>query len=202
MLFLLSATSSTPVPAHDDISLPSVELTQSQKAWLKSGDIIFRKAEGLVSDAIISVDAGSDYSHAGLVRRVGDKITVINAAFGQEGITPAVYEQDLDQFLSGSPLITVYRLRHGADQIASRVIQIAVEQLGTPFDFDLNKDNGDSLYCTELVWLAYQRAGIELMDGHFSELDLPFLGKGFYILPSDLAGSSYLFKVMTVAAKE
>ena len=43
-----------------------------------------------------------------------------------------------------------------------KVIEFAKKSLGAAYDFRFLSENEDELYCTKLVYLAYQKAGIEL----------------------------------------
>jgi uncharacterized protein YycO len=58
----------------------------------------------------------------------------------------------------------------------------------------MNNTNHDKLYCTELVWWAYRKANIDLIDGKFEGVEFPFY-KGKYILISTLLKSKWLEKV-------
>ena len=58
--------------------------------------------------------------------------------------------------------------------------------------FDIKTE--DKLYCTELVWKAFQNIGIDLIQGKFNKLFLPFV-KDFVILPSSLLSSNYLEEI-------
>jgi uncharacterized protein YycO len=180
---------------------PTIQLSNAEKANLRNGDIIFRKAEGMVSDYIISVDSKSIFSHSGLIHISKDKIMVLNASFNQKQMDSRVHEESIDVFLGGVPSAAIYRLRQDYDNSAEQALSIAQTFIGLPFDFNLDKDNSDALYCTELVWLAYKQAGVDLLDNKFSELDLPIKGHGFFILPSDLVESPKLFLVMTFKAQ-
>ena len=58
----------------------------------------------------------------------------------------------------------LYRL-DGLDQAGARVVARAAEEWASkavPFDFGFNGADETALYCTELVWRAFRRAGFEL----------------------------------------
>jgi hypothetical protein len=198
MAIMLS--SSAPVP--ESSSWPAIHLSDRQRAQIQTGDLIFRRAEGSVSEYILSMDTESEFSHSGLIRKQGDKITVLNASFKESEVLPVVNEIDLDSFLFGVSQAAIYRLRLDPGGVPERALQIAESYMGTPFDFKFNKDDSSSLYCTELVWLVYKQAGIDLLNGRFSELDLPMLGRGYFILPSDITNSTYLYQVMYLKSNE
>ena len=67
-----------------------------------------------------------------------------------------------------------------------------------PFDDRFNLESADRMYCTELVWRAYLKAGIDLVDGVFVRVQTPF-GEGRYVLPSSLLNSRYLREIVSLA---
>jgi len=181
--------------------LPQIKVSEMEKAKLRNGDIIFRKATGLGSQYILSVDKNSDYSHSGIIHKVGDRITVIQSASERTKLSAGVREEPLESFLEDIPLAAIYRLRFDPDGSADRAAQIAQTFIGTPFDANLDMANSDALYCTELVWLSYKLSGIDLMDGHYDYLNVPIVGKGYYILPSSLVNSHWLYRIMIFKAE-
>jgi uncharacterized protein YycO len=195
MAFLMISASAS-ISAQIDSDQFGVRLAQEDVAILRDGDLIFRKAPGMASDYIVAVDGKSEYSHVGLIHKEDERVTVIHSAFDKTQLNTGVHEEDLSSFLTGIPLAAIYRLLDDTGSRANEAAQMALDLVGTPFDFNLNKDDAQQLYCTELLWVVYRRAGIELLDNQPSELDLPMLGHRQVILPSDLAGSSKLFQVM------
>jgi hypothetical protein len=176
--------------------LPELKSKRFDADILESGDLIFRRGRSLVSRAVLAADGRSEYSHVGIIRRIGDEIAVVHAepadSEHQEG---TVRSDSLASYLAfgKASAAALYRaaevpaaLRREAAEIAARY---AIE--GTSFDGRFDLGTADQLYCTELVWRAYLGAGIDLVDGVFDQLSIP-LGSGPYILPSRLLDSRHV----------
>ena len=162
----------------------------------ETGDLIFRKGIGAGSRFVNLVDEGSSFSHVGLIQKDAGGIMVIHAMPETADGQGWVRRQTLADFLSESTEIAVYRLQPNFLQFANQAAQEMVPWIDViPFDKAFSLDSTDSLYCTELVWLAYERAGLDLVDGEFDELDMPLAYKGLFLLPSRLANSRYLQEV-------
>ena len=58
--------------------------------------------------------------------------------------------------------LRIYRPRGVTVCQTRKVIEFAKKSLGAAYDFRFLPENKDELYCTKLVYLAYQQAGIEL----------------------------------------
>lgn len=182
-------------------SFAHINVSQAEKAKIQNGDIIFRKATGIGSQYILSIDKSSSYSHAGIIRKVGDRITVIQSAPETTLLDAGVHEEPLESFLENTPLVAVYRLQREPVESADKAVQIAQTFIGIPFDADLDMTDSHALYCTELVWLSYKLSGIDLLDGQYDYLDIPIVGRGYYILPSSLVDSYWLDQVMILRAE-
>jgi hypothetical protein len=158
------------------------------------GDIIFIRGRTWRSFFVAVAEMRSDdFSHVGIVRIVGETPYVIHAAPEAE----TVKLESVDDFLSPAKAnhIGLYRLKDESC-LAERAAAEAWRWLekGTPFDhaFDLSSDA--RLYCTELVWLAYKRAGVDLSEAELDFLyDIPFHGK--VILPARLSRSGLLMRI-------
>jgi len=159
----------------------------------QTGDLIFRKGIGPGSRFVDMVDEGSQFSHVGLIQKDADSITVIHAMPETADGAGWVRRQPLADFLADSTEIAVYRLQPEARQYVKTAVQEMTPWIDTiPFDKAFSLDSADSLYCTELIWLAFERAGLDLVDGEFDELDMPLAFEGLFLLPSRLANSRYL----------
>lgn len=172
-------------------------LTPADLAAIRPGDVIFRRGQSLNSRAVLLADTASQYSHVGLIAWLDGAHVVIHTvppnAPGDAGGTRA---EPVASFVSPAQAQAwaIFRLRSGDHRLAARAAQ-AAEQLArarAPFDraFDLSDDA--SLYCTELVWLAYQRAGLDLVDGELDHFSLPLRATDEVILPSTLLKSRHL----------
>lgn len=139
----------------------SVHLVKSSNAVdsLKDGDMIFQtnvEGQGLA----IQLATKSTYTHIGILFKSDDQWMVY------EAVEP-VKKTPLQQFIAegDSAHYIIKRLVQSdslltMDKIASMKTYLNA-QLNKPYDPYFNwKD--DALYCSELVWKCYRKAGIEL----------------------------------------
>lgn len=163
---------------------------------LATGDLIFRNTDTFAGQFVNSVDTKSDYSHVGIIWvSVENKVFVIHATPHEEQTQNMVQATPLDEFLSYALDIAVYRPRSAYHQASIQAAEYAFSLAGTiPFDgrFDLKTE--DSVYCTELIWRGFLQAGVDIVDNHFEELELPLFGVKDYILPSTLINEKYFYQ--------
>ncbi|NIF84503.1 hypothetical protein F3J24_13430 [Comamonas sp. Tr-654] len=152
------------------------------------GDLIFRRGTENVSHLVQAVDHG-DFSHVGmLVGRPGQWQVLHATPSERQGQADAVVLDSLDFFLDAQRA-QAYRLYQVAADPGTRerAVAWAMAQQGKPFK--LQGDTED-LYCTTLVWQAWQQGGMDL-GVVFTKVELPILG-GRYLLPSTLLRSTRL----------
>jgi len=181
---------------------PSIRLNPVQEDKIKNGDLIFRRANGIGSNMVYTVDQQSVFSHVGLVFKEGMQTKVIHILPSGVGGDTFVRMDSLESFLQTISLAAIYRLRQSNPDIANRAILKAKSFIGKArFDLEFDLSNSDELYCTELVWQAYKSAGIDLVDGSFDQLSLPFMKSTQFILPSRLAQSHWLYEVVRFSSQ-
>jgi hypothetical protein len=158
----------------------------------EQGDIIFRKGHGLKSRAVLNIDTLSVYSHCGIVVLTADKggAAVIH-------ITPGERKKDENVDKIKIESITGFwrseRAKHGAvyrlknNRWGQNAAQEALRLLkkGVLFDHDYQFQDTNTMYCTELVYQAYLKAGKDITFGKRSVLNVPMYS-GTYIFPSDI----------------
>jgi hypothetical protein len=121
----------------------------------RDGDLIFQQSTGGQSAAVLAA-TGSRYTHMGVVRLNGGRVMVIEAAH-------MVGETPLARFIARGKngRYAVYRVRD------LPVIKWAVAQMymrmmfNKPYDIFFRPGN-DAFYCSELPYMAFQSAKIEL----------------------------------------
>jgi uncharacterized protein YycO len=136
-----------------------LRLTDAEAADLKDlkrGDIIFQTSNSSQSLAIL-LASKSAYSHMGLIDFDKDGAPVVLEATATTRSTPLP-----DWVARGvGKRIAVYRVTGLTDQQANQAAAEARTHFGK--GYDLFFFNGDAqLYCSELVWLAFKAAGVEL----------------------------------------
>jgi Permuted papain-like amidase enzyme, YaeF/YiiX, C92 family len=119
----------------------------------KQGDIVFQSLPPNRLSIAIEGATHSSYSHCGIVARRDGRWVVIEAYRGVE-------ETPLMEWLArgqGGGFV-VYRLRSPHDQNIPALIADARSHLGKPYDSRYQWDD-ERIYCSELVFKAYLRAG-------------------------------------------
>lgn len=132
---------------------------------LHSGDILVVGGVSLQSRSVMALAGGQRYSHIGMIDIGPDGVFVIHASprgAGDGGLGERVARLPLGTFLSerGYVQATVLRLNPNQPGAAARLADAVAIARGesaaaTPFDHRYDLAEPGSLYCSELVWLAY-----------------------------------------------
>jgi hypothetical protein len=134
---------------------------------LREGDIVFSGSKLGQGDAIIQA-TGSPYTHCGIVFGKDGRFMVL------EAVQP-VRVTALEDFMArGRPeVFTARRLKLALTPAAYQKARAwAQAQIGRDYDLHFKWDD-TSLYCSELVWKVYKKAGIELCPlRRFRDYDL------------------------------
>lgn len=181
---------------------------------LQEGDIVFHGNAGEQCDAIREA-TGSPYTHCGVVFEKDGRLMVLEAVQPVRVTTVEAFQQ---RSLPGS--FHARRLKQPADPAAiNKAKAWGSKQTGRNYDYLFGWEDG-ALYCSELVWKAYQQAGIELCEPrrfHDYRLDSPkvkaIVAKRYgsadklprdepVVAPGDLAGSPLLVEVPRVEGKK
>jgi hypothetical protein len=137
---------------------------------LQEGDIVFHGSAGEQCDAVREA-TGSPYTHCGVVFEKDGRLMVLEAVQPVR-VTPV--EAFQQRSLPGT--FHARRLKQAADPAAiAKAKAWGAKQTGRNYDYLFGWDDG-ALYCSELVWKAYAKAGIELCPPrrfHDYRLDAP-----------------------------
>ena len=131
----------------------------------KDGDIIMRYGRGYVSDGIVGfLHEPFAVSHCGIIHPSKDGIRVIHSDSRSGGQQEGTFTVDLEDFVRHSKpgSIMVVRYRHIDSAAQARIVASALDyaRRHTPFDYAFDAETDSALFCTELVWKSYQKAGI------------------------------------------
>lgn len=141
---------------------------------LQTGDIIVAGGVSLQSRIVLAMSDNNRYSHVGMIQVTPQGLFVIHAApngAGDGGVGDRVARIPLSLFLAerGYVAVQVMRLNaftEDAKQLAQDACNYAYQcaKQAVPFDNDFDLDEQDRMYCSELVYLAYQHAGLDWPD--------------------------------------
>ena len=171
---------------------------QQLPAEAQAGDLIFRLGTERVSQLVQAVDQGR-FSHVGLLVGKPGQWQVLHATPSERpGQADAVVLDALAFFLAParSQAYAVYQVRGANAASRQQAVQWALRQQGRPFHL---LDSAQGIYCTTLVWQAWQQAGV-VMDVQFTTVALPVIG-GQFLLPSALQVAQQLQLLSAGAAK-
>jgi hypothetical protein len=121
----------------------------------REGDVIFQTSRSQQSRAIL-VASRSLFTHMGIVKRAGDGWVVV------EAVGP-VKETPLGEWIARGKYgrYALYRPKVFSVEQAATVFATASRLYGRPYDIYFSFDN-EAIYCSELIRLAFEEAGIEL----------------------------------------
>lgn len=138
------------------VLMTSISCTSSQDYLLKNGDIIFHTSLSSQSE-FIQKATNSNLSHVGIIYIKNGKPYVF------EAVEP-VKLTSLDEWISRgeNKNYKVYRSVTPLSQTdINKMYDYCVTQQGKHYDIKFQW-NDDKIYCSELVWYAYNSIGIEL----------------------------------------
>ncbi|MFW6019523.1 MAG: YiiX/YebB-like N1pC/P60 family cysteine hydrolase [Bacteroidales bacterium] len=173
--------------------------TDSDNITFHSGDIILRRGKSLVSQLVLLRDKASEYSHIGVIVIKDEQPYVIHAVPGEaEKHEPEYVKMEtVKEFLDvkKSADFAVYTLKEDYRRYRQKVADKALTYVKNHVEFDseFNLEDESKLYCTELIWRAYNYAGINLANS-IDKINSPFY-KGDFIYPSTLFSSPVFEKI-------
>ena len=125
----------------------------------EEGDVIFQSLpHNDLVDAIEGI-THSPYSHCGVVLRDKNNLWVVIEALGNVAETPLLGW--IKRGRSGN--FTVYRLDPKYVPLVPEFKKDLLSYQGWPYDFNYDMNNGNSVYCSDLVYLAFGKASGEQM---------------------------------------
>jgi hypothetical protein len=165
-----------------------IQETGSLIALLEDGDIICRFGDRLYSHFFRGASIEDRrYSHTGIIRINDGFITVIHAEGTTRPGEDYVREDPLEEFISVSRAIGIYRLNIDDTSLISSK---ALEYIGIPFDWQWDMNDNSKLYCTELLYVILKDIApeIELSTVYMKEI-------GKVIIPLEAISNSENFSM-------
>jgi hypothetical protein len=126
-----------------------------EPAPLRAGDLVFQTSGSSQSAAILAA-TGSPYTHVGLVVQTPRGLRVLEA-FGPVGLSR--WERFVER--GAGKRVLIMRPEALDEATRARLFDIGKKYLGRPYD-PLFLEGDDAIYCSELVWLVLEEAGLEL----------------------------------------
>lgn len=146
---------------------PDIAIAQHQAQALatsvQEGDLVFRRGRGFWSETF-SNKAGSNLSHVGVLLRHGSDWVVVHSEADELTLEGGVHTTPLAEFLHNTEFYYLRRLTVEQRQLSQFVAHLREHLVRkTPFDTSLTLDDeGERVYCSELIWLAADQAGIPM----------------------------------------
>jgi uncharacterized protein YycO len=171
-------------------------LILSNQLDLQNGDLIFRKGRSIESQIVLLSDDNSDYSHVGIIYLKDGKPLVIHSVPAENGEEHEFIKlEGVEDFLKKDKAVqfAVFRLEDSLIHSTKAACDFAYNCYLNKFRFDNQYDlNSDTkLYCTELIWKAYQQIGIDLVQNRLHDINFIVINKRM-IMPGSILESKYL----------
>ncbi len=169
------------------------------KLNLQNGDLIFRRGTSIESHIVLLTDQNSEYSHIGMIYKINGELFVIHTVPKENDADPGYIKlESIDEFLSDGKAtrVAIYRLTQNSSEKVNIASSYAYNCYFKKFRFDNNYDlvTDIQLYCTELIWKAYMKAGIDLVCSRLRNISFIITNK-IMIMPSSILESKLLEKV-------
>lgn len=157
---------------------------------LQDGDLVFRRTEGGPGRAIQQFDPDAEFTHVGILIWLDGSPWVVHAQPSSPHLPEGrTLSEPLESYLTVASISGAgfARVETATEQIRAAAAQTAwrynIRRI--PFDDALDLDTADRLYCTEMVWKAYLEQGVDLTQGTYDQVSIPF-ARDSYIFPSRL----------------
>lgn len=149
----------------DESEITPYKLNRDEKAQLRSGDLVFRKGRGMVSNMINAMQE-TDYqvSHCGILVERKERLQVVSAVSSEISEHSGVHGVPLDTFVKNSVPQSLIALRLKGESLqagkrwANQARRLAKKEV--PFDYSFSLESDDELYCTELIYQVLNSNGI------------------------------------------
>jgi uncharacterized protein YycO len=197
-IIIFIAASYSILSIHSDPSnkKQNSSLILSKQLEMQNGDLIFRKGRSIESQIILLSDGNSDYSHVGIIYlKDGKPLVVHSVPEENEEEYEFIKLESVEDFLNEDKAVrfAVFRLEDSMMSSTKAASEFAYNCYLNKFRFDNQYDlsSDTKLYCTELIWKAYQQAGIDLVQNRLYDINFIVVNKRM-IMPSSILESKYL----------
>ena len=167
---------------------------------LQNGDLILRRGRSIESFAVFMADKNRDFSHIGIVAIENGEPFVIHAVPGESGKNPErVIKERPEIFLSREKAshYAIYRSIFSAwerEKVAAKALEYYYN--GVEFDHEYNLDSDQKVYCTELVFKAYQQLSIDIHQFELKDIHI-FSGTRKILFPGSFITAPQFFPLFS-----
>ena len=149
--------------------IPTTPYVLPEEIDLREGDLIFRLGRSMESRAVTSLDDQKVFSHVGILVKLDDKWVVIHAVPGEspEGAKDTIKMDPISQFFRFDRAKSGAIMRLDISDSAAKIVSgVALRYYDKKPLFDSYYDLEDTtaVYCTELIYLSYYGAGIDITE--------------------------------------
>lgn len=128
------------------------------ESTLMDGDLVLRHSMGFVSDAILTFQTQDpQYSHSGIVKKIGNKTYVYHATGGEENVSQKMKREEIALFChpAATYKFGVFRWDITDEQRAHFMkILDGYYAAGMEFDLDFDMTTDNKMYCSEMIYKA------------------------------------------------
>jgi hypothetical protein len=159
---------------------------------LSEGDLVFRRGSSVKSQAVLYADKSGKYSHIGIVVKEGEEFMVVHVTPGErasEETVDKIKMESLEDFFAcdkakKGAILRFTDLPECSQQASQHAKAFFEKEILFDHDYDLNDTT--KMYCSELVWRSYLKAGRDVSEQRRSEVTRLPVFSGTYVFPSDI----------------
>ncbi len=155
---------------------------------IETGDLIISKGHSLKSDIVNFLNNNSsnnsEYSHIGIFVRMGNTINIVHMSLDNGYITT----ESLEEYINNNVVVSYDIFKTKEIENRERLYSIidSLRVIKKPFDKSFEMDTEDSYYCTEFIYKALLKAGINKIKE---------ISYDKYLYPHDFTKSNIFYKV-------
>lgn len=161
---------------------------------LQNGDLVLRCGRSLESYAVYLTDSEPEFSHIGIIKFENSTPYVIHAVPNKSNY---ILKEKFSTFTNSKKCskYAVYRAKLNTNTL-NKIADEAQSFYNLKYTFDNAYDlkSNSELYCSELVYKAFKKAGVELQ---LSTKELNYiLGKHAVLFPSEFTKNPIFYKII------